>query len=1230
MKKIIFVAAVALALCSCAKTELTGVEAGEMIIGASMEAYSPGTKAALADAGSFTWQTGDAIGVATSNGYADFILKTGAETNSATFSAIYSGTLGNYAVYPADIFVSDSKITIPTSRDWSDGNTNCSMFGNLSSGNVAFKHLGGVVKVTLNGVPADAKKFVFSTPGKKITGEFVLNTGTGTDTEKYIETADDNDNANSSYTLSFTLYQAQNMAFYIPVPCGTYPKFAFKVLGAEDAVLNEFEGSSQQVVNRKDILIMPTLTIGTITGSGDDAEKGAISKTVPAGTKGNYRLPAAEKVILNFEGVEEPGDDVINLVYDGDSQLPSKLWLRVASGKKVNVSGNLQHTTVVFDQGVMYNANFKTAQNTFKIIAPARIEEKLTVKGGNVEISGPIDGGADNVKAIEIVANATADNSSAPVQITLENQAKVGIPEQGGEGGITTSANVVIVNNTDAEVNVAVPEDAPETVQVASAGTGTGEVMKDGEKVTTKPAAAIGTQNFITLSDAINAAQAGQTITLINDVELSEPVVTDKTFTLTLNANISPVSTWEGGGYKDGVIIIKRGGNLTINGSGKILNNGVEKAYAAVKMTQKDEPDGVAAKLTVDGNVTLEGYYYGIVGGGNRHNTEITINGGTIKGNNATDCQGIYHPQDGKLTVNGGTISGYNSAIELRGGTFVINGGTLTCTASPLEVDPNGSGSTTKGAALAIAQHTTKKDINVTVNGGTLKGYKAIAIKDIQSNGTDNVNVTYKAGTLDGGITLGHGTFNLAGNLAVKEPVKVIGKTTLDLGTSKLSAAEGFTRPSAGVIIINRKGDLTVKGTTGSIESDGNVYSVVTLTEKDVDTGDTSNPAKLTVDSGSLIGRYYAISGNGSAGRENTAIVINGGTVKTGEEGGAAIYHPQNGTLTINGGTIESATGIYVKSGSVTTEVAGGTIKGIGPKEDYEASSSGMQSTGDAIVFDNCDYPGGAPNADIKGGNFFSVNAKAVGSYAKTGKDPITGFISGGTFSSDPSAYVARDYEAVKSDDVWTVKNIELPWGDAEYPKAFVKEISETDLDFSYSFYCYSDTDMTIAEKLIDESHMIIFSGNLPDKWNELDQTQQGRVNTILSQVNDYSGWNADFEVSFDKPVAANTVALCGQYLSWADGWIQFEIEKSMNSSDSYRPLKDNGYVSVTMTYFEILTKVITFNCGAINKSYDNIGTTMTVQLRLYENDGSNGTDGETGKSYLIGEYKYTFDKVSN
>lgn len=617
-----------------------------MIIGASMEAYSSSTKAALADAGSFTWQTGDAIGVATSNGHADFILKTGAETNSATFSAIYSGTLGNYAVYPADIFVSDSKITIPTSRDWSEGNTNCSMFGNLSEGNVAFKHLGGVIKVTLNGVPAEAKKFVFSTPGKKITGEFDIQTETGENGNKYIATSDDSNDANSSYTLSFTLNEAKNMAFYIPVPCGTYPKFAFKVLGAEDVVLNEFAGNSQQTVNRKDILIMPTLTIGTITGGGDDAEQGAISKTVPAGTKGNYRLPAAEKVILNFEGEENPGEDVINLVYDGDSQLPSKLWLRVAAGKQVNVSGNLQYTTVEFDQGEIYNADFKTAQNTFKIIAPAKISEKLVVKGGNVEISGEITG-SDNVKAIEVVADATADGTSAPVQITIEDNATVGTSEQSSEnGGITTSANVVIVNNTDKPVNVAVPENVQEAVQVASAGTGEGVVKKNDETVTTKPAAAIGTQNFFTLSDAITSIPENnnQTVT----INILEDIVLKASEALTIN--------------KNNVILDGQSHTITLDETDtnldKYKEDGDNKKYGSFQMIKVTGNDVVLRNLTLDSK-DYRGASLATTWGGKNATYQNIV----YKGKGSGHYYG-YAASDGTLTFIGCTFNTCGYAIH--------------------------------------------------------------------------------------------------------------------------------------------------------------------------------------------------------------------------------------------------------------------------------------------------------------------------------------------------------------------------------------------------------------------------------------------------------------------------------------------------------------------------------------------------------------------------------------
>lgn len=589
MKKIYFGLIIALVLCSCAKTELTGVEADEMIIGASMEVYPSISKAALSDTdGSFTWQTGDAIEVATSDGHAKFTLKTGAETASATFVANYSGTLGSYATYPADIFDSESIIKIPASREWSEGNTNCSMFGSVDGDNVAFKHLGGVVKVTLNGVPADAKKFVFSTPGKKITGKFDIQTETEENGNKYIATSDDSNDANSSYTLNFTLTEAQNMAFYIPLPCGTYPKFAFKLLGDDDTAnpLYEFEGISAQTVNRKDILLMPAATISEIPGGGD----GDFLKSVPSGTNGDYTLPDAESVILYFEGKQTLGtDDVINLKYNGSSQLPKKLCLKVKNGNKVNVSGDLPDTHVEFDQGEIVTARLRTSATTFKIVAPAKISEKLVVKGGNVEISGLIEG-ADNVKAIEVDAKATADGTSAPVQITIAENATIGTSGTGGEnGGITTSANVVIVNNTNEPVNVAVPDSVQSNVQVASAGgEGTGTVKKNGAEVTTKPAAAIGTQNFFTLSDALNAIPQGndQTVT----INILEDIVLKASEALTIN--------------KNNVILDGQSHTITLDETDtnldKYKEDGDNKKYGSFQMIKVTGNDVVLRNLTLD------------------------------------------------------------------------------------------------------------------------------------------------------------------------------------------------------------------------------------------------------------------------------------------------------------------------------------------------------------------------------------------------------------------------------------------------------------------------------------------------------------------------------------------------------------------------------------------------------------------------------------------------------
>ena len=267
-------------------------------------------------------------------------------------------------------------------------------------------------------------------------------------------------------------------------------------------------------------------------------------------------------------------------------------------------------------------------------------------------------------------------------------------------------------------------------------------------------------------------------------------------------------------------------------------------------------------------------------------------------------------------------------------------------------------------------------------------------------------------------------------------------KITLDLNGSTASLTANYRVDAFGALFTVKKGTLTVtdsKATGGIVASgtnarafnvDGTANTAATEAVLTIGEGVSVSSAadccvtifgKATLNTAGDLSSpaNFAIAGNGTANNAGTVINITGGTI-TGDE--VAVYHPQNGTLNISDGTITGDTAIYQKSG--TLNITGGTITGNGAAAEYTYNGSGANATGDALVIDNCGYPGGVPTATISGGTFTSTNANAVGSYyyAEKANAAITGFITGGTFSSDVSAYVANGYAATENSQTgWTV-----------------------------------------------------------------------------------------------------------------------------------------------------------------------------------------------------------------
>lgn len=309
---------------------------------------------------------------------------------------------------------------------------------------------------------------------------------------------------------------------------------------------------------------------------------------------------------------------------------------------------------------------------------------------------------------------------------------------------------------------------------------------------------------YPTLQEAITNAEDNAAVTLLKSVDTGS-ITLSKSVTLnlggfTLTGPAKPADSKEHAPYifnigsnitvtvTGGIIESYRGfnctdGTLTLNGvtlttteravanyNSSTVNIGsgtvVSSDYAPI-VVWGDSANNKKPTLNVSGTVKSKGSYAAIQGnGGDYSGTTVNIHEGAVIQANTV---GIYNPQPNSiLNVKGGTISGA-TGIEMRAGTLNVSGGTIKGTAAKVEVHPNGNGSTTSGAGIAVAQHTEKQPIAVTISGGNISGASAVYESNPQGNGKpaiDQVSVNISNGnfstTVEGGETIHSGSKKIA------------------------------------------------------------------------------------------------------------------------------------------------------------------------------------------------------------------------------------------------------------------------------------------------------------------------------------------------------------------------------------------------------------------------------------------------------------------------------------
>lgn len=993
MKKSLVIVAAALVLASaCQKEQL--VPEGNFSIKATREACVD-TKATVSDAGAFAWVPNDAIGVYNGTRFSE--LTTTGSGASATFTGTVVGTPQTCAIFPSSVAKSTTSVTLPDSYVWKNGDAPTPMYAEYNASGLAFKHLGGLIKVTVAGVPATATKFVFEAD-KDITGVFDISSNE-------ISSSTLTDKGKVEFT--FTAGIATTMSFYIPVPVGTYiPKVSLK--DDSDTKLWSFAGSTPNDVTRAKLIVMPTLTIASVPGSGEGS---ATSVTVPENYNGTFYLPeTSSDVYVNMGATTNP---VIITYKDGATAKPANVYIDCGTNVIPSFTVNLPASHVELTGNEYTTLVSFTSLSTLVIKQGTKVYT-LNVSAGSVDVQGEV-----------------ADMS---ISNTVENDATVRISD---EGKVTSS----IKNDSQATIQ----KSADNTTTIP---TPTGSGKTD-----------VSTANSDAANEIVKTLSEGGSVTLTKDLDLYEPVEIFGTTNLALGGfTVSAKHTDEF------VFAVHNGATFNITGTGTIdgSNN-----VLAIKLTVKGDDPSSPAVLKITGaadasRATVKGKDYAISGNGNRNNTELTLKYVDCYASNGT---AIYQPQYGKMNVTYSICEGLDGGVEIRSGEATLGyKSDIRSTSSTFSQGPNGNGTTVSGAALVVSQHTTNQAIKVTASG-TFTGPCAVFFGDLQDDlaqentsltlkGTCNGTVEHENGLLTitggtynndvnhsgGSISVSGGTFSSAidgswltdavvwrkeaninsvfryvymtsistGNISNTGTYYLLkdassfritpgasGDYIIDLGGHTFTSTENGSFPA---IITSKMSNSTVTVRNGIFVVNGGLVAMsmvnnnkLILENVDIQTkvGGVllEGTASLVMNDGAKIintGECAAVQTNGSSGN-NSSITINGGQISSAN--GAGIYKPDAGTLTISGGEISGQTAVYVKSG--TTNITGGTFSGTGAKAEYSYNGNGCNLTGDAFVVDNCGYPGGVPVVSVTGGTFNSTNAAAIASYAGNGQSEI-------------------------------------------------------------------------------------------------------------------------------------------------------------------------------------------------------------------------------------------------
>lgn len=404
---------------------------------------------------------------------------------------------------------------------------------------------------------------------------------------------------------------------------------------------------------------------------------------------------------------------------------------------------------------------------------------EMTMTGGEINATGDVSrtGTVGDARQIIGVSGVVFDRDAnypavATTSIKIDDKAKV--------SGAKAAVELINDNNVADAKSAFKLKGGTYSSDISALLDENSVAEKQGENyVVTTYYAQVGETKYATLQEAADAATAGQTVKVINDVDMT----TDGNLTVKVGKDI--VLDMNGHSIKGANADYKNilvWGKLTLkdskeNSTGKIYAEtpyqyGVydkplvyvgskgefvmESGHIYSVIPEKTADNGQFgigaydnSTVTINGG-TIESGWYAIAGNGSGvQTTAITINGGTLV---STSDYAIYHPQFGTLTINdGAVVYGAAGAIAMKRGNLVVNGGTMTSKGIGDTGNwGDGTGNLGKAALNFCAPY---GDVAATIKSGTITAEGDAVLIDAKPTEGKEVSLAISGGTFSSDVS---------------------------------------------------------------------------------------------------------------------------------------------------------------------------------------------------------------------------------------------------------------------------------------------------------------------------------------------------------------------------------------------------------------------------------------------------------------------------------------------